>query len=319
MFHSLPPIISTAAIRARREPKSIVNPSQSYHYFREQERSAEGVIEDVATVLLTNRECPFTCVFCDLWRHTLDVATPRGSIVDQLHEALPQLMPASVIKLYNAGNFFDSQAIPPEDWPAIAALVAGARVVIVENHPRLTDDRVLHFRDRLSGRLEVALGLETAHAETLARLNKQMTVAEFSHAARWLRDHDCDVRAFVQLGLTGPDEAHDIEWTTRSIETAFAAGAQAVSVIPSRAGNGIMDDWQAQGIFTPPRLESLHAVQERGLALRAGRVFVDLWNAEQFATCAACAPQQIAALVAMNFTQLAVAWPACGCRNRADA
>lgn len=313
MWTSLPPSVSTAAIRARRGPKAPVDPRHAYHFFREQERSASGAIEDVATVLLTNRECPFTCIFCDLWQHTLDKPTPQGAIVAQLEEALPQLVPASVIKLYNAGNFFDPKAIPPEDWPTIAALVSGARVVIVENHPRLTDERVLEFRNQLHGRLEVALGLETAHPETLARLNKQMTVADFERAARWLRDHDCDVRGFVQVGLVGPSGIDDVIWTLRSIETAFAAGAQTVSIIPARAGSGIMQDWQSQGIFKPPRLESLHTVQARGLALNAGRVFVDLWNAEQFADCSACAKSQIAVLNSMNFTQTVAPWPECSC------
>lgn len=318
MWTSLPPLVSTAAIRARRGPKSPVDPQHAYHSFREQERSASGGIEDVATVLLTNRECPFTCVFCDLWQHTLDQPTPRGALVAQLEEALPQLLPASVIKLYNAGNFFDPQAIPPTDWPSIAGLVRDARVVIVENHPRLTDDRVLRFRDLLSGRLEVALGLETAHPETLARLNKQMTVADFERAARWLRDHDCDVRAFVQLGLTGPSTDEDVEWTVRTIKTAFGAGAQTVSVIPARAGSGVMQDWQSQGLFTPPRLESLQTVQARSLALHAGRVFVDLWNAEQFADCPVCAPKQIAVLDSMNFSQTVVPWPECSCEQKPD-
>lgn len=311
----LPPIVTSDTIRARRGPKAAVDPQRAHAYFREEERSAEGVIEDVGTVLLTNRECPFTCVFCDLWRHTLDETTPRRAIVAQLKEVLPQLVPASVVKLYNAGNFFDPQAIPPADWPAIAELVKWARVIIVENHPRLTDDRVLRFRDQLQGRLEVALGLETANAEILSRLNKQMTVADFERAARWLRDHDCDVRAFVQLGLPGLTGDDDIEWTVRSIETAFAAGAQTVSVIPTRAGNGLMDDWHQQSLFTPPILRSLHAVQQHALSLRAGRVFVDLWNAEQFAACPVCASRQVAVLNEMNLTQIASPWPACTCAH----
>lgn len=310
--------MTTAAIRARRGPKTPVAPRRAYAFFRERERSADGVIEDVGTVLLTNRECPFTCVFCDLWRHTLDEATPRGAIVSQVEEAFPQLMPVSVVKLYNAGNFFDPQAIPSEDWPAIVALVQDLRVLIVENHPRLTDDRLLRFRDLLPGRLEVALGLETANEHILARLNKQMTVDDFQRAARWLRDQDCDVRAFVQLGLPGLTGDDDVEWTMRSIETAFAAGAQTVSVIPTRAGNGLMDDWQQQGIFTPPRLESLHRVQQQGLALRAGRVFVDLWNAEQFAACSTCAAGQVQALHEMNLTQTVVPWPVCRCASAVE-
>ena len=33
-----------------------------------------------AVVFLTNRECPFRCVMCDLWMNTLDETVPRGAI-----------------------------------------------------------------------------------------------------------------------------------------------------------------------------------------------------------------------------------------------
>ena len=83
---------------------------------------------------------------------------------------------ASHLKLYNAGSFFDPRAIPPEEYPAIARLAAPFRRTIVECHPALVGPRCLAFRDLLSGRLEVAMGLETAHPEVLERLNKRMTL-----------------------------------------------------------------------------------------------------------------------------------------------
>src|SRR5579871_4273181 len=96
------------------------------------------------------------------------------------------------IKLYNAGSFFDPQAIPPEDYPEIAQTVAGFERVIVECHPALIGPRLLPFRDLLSGRLEVAIGLETAHPEALARLNKRITVESFRRAAGFLAQHEMD-------------------------------------------------------------------------------------------------------------------------------
>ena len=32
-----------------------------------------GGCVDVATLFLTNRECPFRCLMCDLWKNTLEV------------------------------------------------------------------------------------------------------------------------------------------------------------------------------------------------------------------------------------------------------
>ena len=54
-------------------------------------------------------------------------------IAEQIRWALDQLPPARHIKLYNSGNFFDPNAIPPEDYEQIAELVSGFDTVIVES------------------------------------------------------------------------------------------------------------------------------------------------------------------------------------------
>ena len=77
-------------------------------------RRAGGAVEDVAT-LLSNRECPFRCLMCDLWKNTTTDASPDGAVAAQIEYALARLPPALHVKLYNAGNFFDAQAIPPAD------------------------------------------------------------------------------------------------------------------------------------------------------------------------------------------------------------
>jgi archaeosine synthase beta-subunit len=310
--------LSTAEIRVLRSPKLPVDPLRPYAWLVETERAANGLVEDVATLFLTNRECPFTCVFCDLWRHTLDEPTPPDAIPTQIAWALSQLPPASHIKLYNSGNFFDPKAIPPDDHPAIARLVEPFRTVIVENHPLLTDDRVLPFRDRLTGRLEVALGLETVHPEILPRLNKQMTVADFTRAAQWLRQHDCDVRSFILLRPPGLSNADGITWAVRSMRTAFDAGAGCASVIATRAGNGAMDRLAAEGGFAPPSSAALYDTLCQGLELRAGRVFVDLWEIEKLWTCPTCGPRQTETLRRMNLSQQIEPWPTCACRTIND-
>jgi uncharacterized Fe-S cluster-containing MiaB family protein len=66
---------------------------------------------------------------CDLWVNTLDAAVPRGAIARQIRDAVATLPAARQIKLYNAGSFFDPQAIPvdglrgrsPPPWPASIA------------------------------------------------------------------------------------------------------------------------------------------------------------------------------------------------------
>ncbi|HZJ33558.1 MAG TPA: hypothetical protein VFD21_18430, partial [Vicinamibacterales bacterium] len=60
----------------RRGPKANLDPRRASGVHVEEELDANGVLSPTAVILLTNRECPFRCVFCDLWRNTLDDTVP---------------------------------------------------------------------------------------------------------------------------------------------------------------------------------------------------------------------------------------------------
>ena len=287
----------------QRSPKNSLDARRAYGAFVEQEPDAAGRLREVATLLLTNRECAFRCLMCDLWKNTLDDPTPRGAIAEQIRSALSNLPQAEVIKLYNAGNFFDAGAIPREDWSEIAESVAMFERVIVESHPKMIDDRAKEFRDLLAGRLEVAIGLETVQEDVLERLNKQMTLAEFERSVRFCRDNKIDVRAFILLRPPFVGEAEGVEWCKRSIEFAFSVGVQCCAVVPTRAGNGALDQLRRQGLFAPPSLRSLEEVLAYGLSLGRGRVFVDLWDVEMFFDCPRCGPARAERLKRMNLSQ----------------
>ena len=300
-------------VLAARPPKVPLNPWIPAAFLVESERSADGAVEDVATIFLTNKECPFRCTMCDLWKYTLDERVPVGAIPAQIDYALERLPRARHVKLYNAGNFFDAQAIPPEDHAAIADRVRHFATVIVENHPRLTTDRCVRFCDLLGTRLEIALGLETIHPEILPTLNKRMTVADFDRAAAFLRDRDIDVRTFLLLKPPGLNERDGIEWGVRSIQHAFDAGATCCSIIPTRAGNGYMERLQSTGAFSPPTIRSMEELLERGIELHRGRVFIDLWDVEKFFDCAHCGPARAARIRRMNLSQQLESSVECEC------
>lgn len=290
-------------ILAARPPRSSIDPWTPAAYLVETERSRHGSIDQVATLFLTNKECPFRCTMCDLWQHTVSQRVPVGAIPAQIDYALSRLPPAKQVKLYNAGNFFDAQAIPPEDYGEIARRVRHFETVIVENHPALTGHRCLQFQDLLQTRLEIAMGLETVHPQVLAMLNKRMTVADFDQAARFLVDHGIDVRTFLLLKPPGLSERDAIDWTLRSMAHAFDAGSTCCSIIPTRAGNGYMERLQVEGLFAPPTIQSMELALERGIAMNRGRVFMDLWNADSFLNCAECGPARIERIRSMNLSQ----------------
>ncbi len=240
---------------------------------------------------------------CDLWQNTLTESVPVGAIPQQIRYALARLPAAKQIKLYNSGSFFDARAIPVEDYAAIASAVGSFERVIVESHPSLVGDRCWRFRDLVRGRLEVAIGLETAHPVVLEQLNKKLTLAQFAAAAERLRRERVDLRVFVliQPPFMKADEA--LFWAERSLDFAFECGATAVTLIPTRAGNGAVDALALLGEFQVPELCIVEAALEYGLGLRKGRVFLDLWDIERVPSCAKCRSPRLDRLRAMNLSQ----------------
>jgi radical SAM enzyme (TIGR01210 family) len=295
----------------RRPARETLDPQKPYLFFVEQELSASDDILPVATIFLTNRECPWRCVMCDLWRNTLTTTVPLGAIPAQIDFALSQLPAARVLKLYNSGSFFDARAIPVQDHPAIALRSNNFDRLIVENHPALVGEDCLRFQDRLKCRFEIAMGLETVHGEILPKLNKRMTLEQFAAAAAFLRDHDIDLRVFVlvQPPFMQPEEA--VLWAQRSVDFAFDCGAAAVTLIPTRGGNGAMEALAANQQFSPPRLETLEASFSYGLGLKRGRVFADLWGGDKIPSCPACRTPRIARLRRMNLSQINLAPARC--------
>jgi archaeosine synthase beta-subunit len=290
-------------ILAQRGPRDEVDPHRPYACFVEDERTAAGEIAPTATIFLTNRECPWRCLMCDLWRNTLTETVAPGLIPQQIDYALGRLPKARQIKLYNSGSFFDPRAIPPDDYRAIAARLDAFERVIVECHPALVGDTSTRLRDLINGKLEVAMGLETVHPEILPRLNKRMTLEMFANSARFLRAHDIEMRAFILVKPPFMREEDAVAWAARSLEFAFECGATAATLIPTRGGNGAMEALVAAGEFSPPTLRTLERSAERGISMQKGRVFVDLWDSRRWPGCASCQEQRIARLHAMNLEQ----------------
>ncbi|MEX0994055.1 MAG: hypothetical protein WD599_00920, partial [Balneolaceae bacterium] len=308
------PGLDNEAVTQLRPAKNRMDPSRPYFWLREQEPGRDGFLREVHTLFLTNTECPFKCVMCDLWKDTLNQPTPPGAIPQQIRLAQSHLSGASIIKLYNNGNFFDRKAIPPEDHPEICSLLSSYSHVIVENHPKLCNPSIPEFRERLRGTLEIAMGLETVHPKVLPALNKQMTTDLFARATEYLLQNDISVRAFILLNppfLT--DQGENIEWCLKSVEFAFDHGVECCSIIPTRTGNGAMEKLQQEGNYVPPTLNALERVYEEALRMDRGRVFADLWDLDKFSDCDNCLKERTSRLKKMNLEQRILPRVTCHC------
>jgi radical SAM enzyme (TIGR01210 family) len=306
------------------------DPWQHQGLIVEDERAADGTRARTATVFLTGRECPWRCAMCDLWRYTTPTVTPRGAIPSQIAAARAALRSqderVSAIKLYNAGSFFDPRAVPVQDYDAIAEAVEGISRVVVESHPALVGPRVDRLLAAIARRggtagasiaLEVAMGLETAHPVALDRLNKRFTLDRFDRAARALAGRGVALRVFLLISPPFISAGDQDDWLLRSLDAALSCGASAISLVPTRTGNGAMEALAAAGLFHPPQLEDI----ERTFALALthagsrGRVFVDLWDIDRFARCGCCIAQRRDRLQAMNLEQMVLPLSTCGrCR-----
>lgn len=323
-------------ITAGRGPRNAVDAGTPYAFLLEREPVSPPLqggprppaLADVWTVFLTNRECPWRCLMCDLWKNTLQHPVAPGAIPRQIDHALERLEASRApgaegsvrwLKLYNSGSFFDPGAIPTADHGAIAQRAGEFHRLIVECHPSLIGDRVSRFRDRLrpSGtrarevELEVAMGLETVHPFALERLNKRMTVDSFARAASFLRREGIALRVFllVHPPFVPPDEAR--AWLDRSVLAAFEFGASTVSLIPTRLGSGALDRVADAGLFSEPRLADLEDAFDQALGLGRGKVLADLWDLDRFSRCRHCLPARRARLERMNLVQTVLPRVAC--------
>lgn len=250
-------------------------------FITDMEPDAEGVPKPATTVFLIGKECPFRCLMCDLWKNTVETPSPPGALIAQLQSILPQIQHRHTIKLYNASNFFDPQAVPRSERNELARLVKEFELVVVENHPKLMSSQVVEFASQLSGQLQVAMGLETADETILAWLNKQMTLRDYDRACGFLLENGISIRTFILLPAPGVKGDEVVAHTVASVRHALDCGSHVTSLIPLRAGNGIMDWLMDQNVVQLPTLNLVADTFAASIKLprkKEQRVLLDLWN-----------------------------------------
>jgi radical SAM enzyme (TIGR01210 family) len=308
-------LINNKYIIASRGEKNRVDPRLPYAWMVEKERTSEGEIEGTGIIFLTNKECPFRCLMCDLWKNTTNESVPVGAIPEQIKWALSKMPKVKHLKLYNSGNFFDPNAIPVKDYEVIATLLSNFETVIVESHPKFINEKCLHFKELLKPKLEIAIGLEIANPKILQELNKQMTLEEFKKSIKFLTTNGIQTRAFILLKSPFLSEVEGVYWAKKSLDFAYNAGVECCTLIPVRLGNGIMDLLVEKGDFSLPNIHSLEAVLEYGIGLNKGRTFADVWDLSLFSKCDKCLVERIDRLTEMNLNQQITNRVLCNCKT----
>jgi len=305
--------LSEKWILSHRGAKNIVDPYRPYSWLVEKERTHDGRVEDTGIIFLTNRECPFRCLMCDLWKNTTDETVPPGAIADQIELALEKMPGVKHLKLYNSGSFFDVRAIPEAGYDRIASVVSSMETVIVESHPKFINEKCLKFRDMLKPELQIAIGLESVSREILMKLNKKMSPEEFRSSVNYLTANSIKTRAFILLRPPFLSEDEGIFWAERSIDFAFESGIECCTVIPVRGGNGAMEELAKDGHFKKADIISLEKVLEYGIGLKKGRVFADTWDLNLFSKCKHCLDERTERITRMNLQQEILIPVECGC------
>lgn len=305
-----------------RRQRPVVDVWRPHGALVETERLPGGGRARVLTAFLSGRECPFECVFCDLWRYTIEGPTPPGALPTQLRQVLQQQKPPEPstahdeqhIKLYNASNYFDLKAVPRADDDAMAELLRPFDQVIVESHPKLVGRRCMDVAQQLGPqRLQVAMGLETVHPGAQPRLGKGASLDDYRRAAQRLRGAGIAWRAFVLVGAPFIPLPEAARWAERSTAFAFEHGALQVSLIPVRGDHGALQELAAHGDFEMPSLRHLEEALDRCLKLDGpGVVSADLWDLATFSDCPACFSARRDRLERLNLTARAEPPVACG-------
>lgn len=286
----------------------------------------DGRTADALVVILRTGGCSWSresgCLMCGYNSASLD-SVSAGQLESQFAAAMEKHSGQQYIKIYTSGSFLDPMEVPPAARDAILR-AAGEKAgrILVESRPEYMTAEALAAAALLVGKLEVAVGLETASDEIRDRcVNKGFSWADFEGACERTRDAGADVRTYLLLKPPYLTEGQAIADALASIERAGRLSAT-VSVNPVNVQRDTHVEalWK-KSLYRPPWLWSLVDVLQRGSALTSARLVSAPsggGSRRGVHNCGKCDDAVLKAVEAFSLTgdATALAKPKCACRER---
>ncbi len=235
----------------------------------------DGKLVDAFVIILRTRGCYWAqksgCSMCGYVSDCFTEVTEED-LLDQWSKALEVYEDQPVVKVYNSGNFFDPNEIPPTAREEILkGLGERCDKLVVENLPQLVRKPLLEEATSYCANLEVAIGLETASDFVRDHcINKDFTFDQYVKAAQVARECNVGVKTYLLLKppfLSEQAAMADVIASARAIDGI----TDTISINPTNVQKDTLVDWlYRRGEYRPPWLWSAVEVLRalRGLESR---------------------------------------------------
>jgi radical SAM protein (TIGR01212 family) len=195
------------------------------------------------------------CIFCDGRGSVLRQAGPLPSVSDQLAVMRERYLRHGAERFIPYFQTFTNTDAPLERlrslWdeatgfsPDVVGLAVGTRPDCV---PDATLELLASYGSRV--RVHLELGLQSAHPETIGRINRGHTFAQFDDAVRRAAARGIEVVAHVILGLPGETPAMMRE-TARALAALPIAGLK-IHALLVLEGTALAAAWRRGGVPLP--------------------------------------------------------------------
>ncbi|MEM0129252.1 MAG: archaeosine biosynthesis radical SAM protein RaSEA [Thermoplasmata archaeon] len=228
-----------------------------------EEEALDGTRVRAFVLILKTKGCYWAdqkgCTMCGYSRDTLGRSATPHELAEQLRRALARYRGEPYVKIYTSGSFLDDREVDPASRDAIVDAFAPARRLLFETLPEFATEEALGpLRDRRTGTLEVALGLESTDPVVLRRfVQKSAAPAEYLAAADRIRRGGMRAKGYLLLKPPYLTEAEAVRDVVASIGEA-APHFDTLSVNPVHIQGGTVVEWlYHRGRYRPPWLWSV--------------------------------------------------------------